>query len=71
MSSNTTYNPLIGTSTAETLYYVRCALFTLQDFANYASGKDDTDIGGASTIGLCFILQCINEAIRYETEQRM
>ena len=71
MSIQTTYNPLIGASTAETLYYVRCALFTLQDFARYTSAKDDTDIGDASTIGLCFILQCINEAIRFETEQRM
>ena len=71
MPTNTTYNPLIGASTAETLYYVRCALFTLTDYAQYASAKEDTDIGDASSIGLCFILQCINEAIRFETEQRI
>ena len=71
MTLQKTYNPLIGASTAETLYYVRCGLFTLQDFAHYVSEKEDTDIGDASTVGLYFILQCINEAIRYETEQRM
>ena len=70
MSLQATYNPLIGASTAETLYSVRCALFTLQEFVQYMSGKDDTDLGDASSIGLHFLLQCINEAIRFETEQR-
>jgi len=71
MSLPTTYNPIIGASTSETLYGVRCALFTLQEFAQYAPKKDDTDLGEASSIGLHYLLQCINEAMRYETEKRI
>ncbi len=66
----TNYNPFIGVSKTETLFRVRCSLNTINVIAQIIPDNKNIDFSYESSIGLYYLLKCVSEALRYETEQK-
>jgi len=64
-----TYNPLIGETTKDTLYHVRCAMYALEELARFAINKSKIELTDEGQKGLYYLFSCVSEAMRYESER--
>jgi len=69
MSTISTYNPLIGETTKDTLYHVRCSMYALEELARFAIKKGKIELTDDGQKGLYYLFCCVSEAMRYEYER--
>jgi len=69
MAATPTYNPLIGETTKDTLYHVRCSMYALEELTQFAVKNDKITLNETSQKGLYYLFCCVSEALRYEYER--
>lgn len=69
MPTITTYNPLIGATTKDTFYHVRCAMYALEELGQFAIKNDKINLNEDSQKGLYYLFCYVSEAMRYEYEK--
>jgi len=69
MPTTTTYNPLIGETTKDTFYRVRCSMYALEELGQFAIKDGKINLREDSQKGLYYLLCCVSDAMRYEYEK--